>query len=245
MRQDPTDWVHRRNRDRVKSLRTKAYLAQITLGTLLVYWMGVVAILFAYKSGWDLPPKATDVLASTEMLYPWLLLATATLFVIWSYGAHSNLKLFDRRGIRHADQATIWWWLVPFAGFVMPFRVVHETARGSVAQTDEIHWNDLDSPAIARWWTGLFVTGLIASTMGGGMIGAATTIERFASAANVLLVGSVLMVAAALTAIGLIQVVTMGQVSLANEQWPAWTDFPITAVPPTGHGYYQPPSHTG
>jgi len=246
MRENPLpDWVHHRNRERVKSLRIKAYLAQIALGATLIYWMVEGAWLLAYKGGLNIPAEVFDIVISAESLYTVLLLATTILFVIWSYGAHSNLKLFDRRGIRHADQAAIWWWLVPFASFYVPFRVVHETARGSVAQNDELHWNDLDSPSIARWWTGLLLTGLISSQIGGLMIEAADRVAGVNTAINVLLVGSLLMVAAAATAIGLIQLVTIGQVGLANELWPDESRFPLTSAPPASHGSSQPPSPTG
>lgn len=239
------DWLHESERSRIKGLRTKAYLAQVTLGAALIYWVGEAAFVVAYRAGWVVPADAVDLMTSAEVLYPVLLLAAAVLFVIWSYTAHASLKRFGRRGIRRSDQATIWWWFVPFASFVVPYRVIGETTRGSVARVDDLHWNDVDSPSIVGWWTGFFVSGLLVSGMGGGMADSATSIAALDSAATVMVLGSLLMIAAATTAIGLIQVVTTAQAHLANTLWPVADGDVRRPVAPAGHGFYEPPTHTG
>jgi hypothetical protein len=237
----PPEWLHAAGLAKVRALKTKSYLAQMAIGVALLYWVGEAAASLAQIVGIasSVPGPIWDTLATAELLYPLLFVGCGTLFIVWSYGAHSNLKRFGRSELRHVDRATIWWWFVPFAFLYVPHRVIHETARGSLAAPDDLHWKDKESPAFAKWWTGLFLTSFTVSQVAAAIMAAAPNTIQLDVGMQVLLAGSILMIAAAATAIVLISRITDAQVGLANRLW-AGGDGPMQVVVPTGHGSLEP-----
>ena len=81
---------------------------------------------------------------------------TLVAFIVWLYGAHTNLSVFGRSS-RFKTAATVYWWFVPIANLFMPYQVVAELQEEMVALgTDD--WQDRD-PVI--WWWSLLVGGVI------------------------------------------------------------------------------------
>ena len=103
-----------------------------------------------------------NMLERLESGYVVLYLLTAAAFIAWSYRAHSNLDLFGRGKLTHEHWATLGWWFAPIANTWMPYRVIFETARGSVAPPSDPAWKATKLPSIVVWWTGLFIGGLVA-----------------------------------------------------------------------------------
>jgi hypothetical protein len=157
-----------------------------------------------------------ETLTGLESAYPAIFITTAVLFVAWSYGAHSNLRHLGRADVRHEDQATIWWWLVPFANLVLPFRVMFETSRGSTAPANDAGWRQSRLPAAAGWWTALLLAGLATTNVGSRMITESLTLSEFETSLQVSLAGELAMIGAAVAAVLMIKKIVIGQESLAS-----------------------------
>lgn len=219
-----------------KALRAVLMLAEITLGANIVFWI------VEATAAWAILTDRIDLFSQSiwrtvtaaESLYGLLLLVTAVAFISWSYRAHANLSALGRSAVRHDSRATIWWWLVPFASFVLPYRVIYETVRGSTAPPNANDWHDSRLPLVAKLWTGLFLVGLVAAQVASRVIGVAESVEEFRSAAVLLVIASVLLIGSAITAIIMVRMVTEAQLSLASNLWP---DIDTRRpAPPLGHG---------
>lgn len=141
-------------------------------------------------------------------------LATAIAFLSWSYKAHANLRLLRSAGIRHADAATLWWWLVPVAFLVMPFRVMFETVRGSLAPSDDAEWRRMRLAPSAVAWTVLFLGGTIVFQLGERLAYAATSDSALLTSLSVSIAGSAALAGAAIAAIVMVTRVTRAQETL-------------------------------
>ena len=210
-----------------ESIIAKARFAQVLLGVTAAYW-GIQAY-FSYGVSTDLDnldSELADFAVSLENLYPIGLLATAVAFVIWSYSAHASLRYLDRPAIYHQDQATIWWWIVPFAFLWMPFKVIYETTRGSIAPIDSAGWRKEKIPDVAGWWTGFFLVGIVATR---GVTSALDQI-RLEDLGNLIVwyaLGSGALVAAAIAAINMIELITVTQTARAREFHEARAGAPV------------------
>lgn len=75
------------------------------------------------------PPDALMALA-TLIQMP-LLLATATVFIIWFYLAHKTAKMFRPDTATRASGWAIGGWFIPFGNLVIPVRIARETWEAS------------------------------------------------------------------------------------------------------------------
>lgn len=147
-------------------------------------------------------------------LYRWVFLGTVIGFILWSYLAHSNLRLVGRSGMRHKDHAAIWSWFVPFANLVVPFQIVYETIRGTVAPPEDRDWLSHRLSRSAAWWTGCFLAGPVILRVSTAMLDHSVTSHQIRSGAAVYALGAGLMVAAAALAARLVGTTTDGQARL-------------------------------
>lgn len=74
--------------------------------------------------------------------------------LIWLYQAHKNLSLLGVQHLKYSHASCVWWYFVPFANLLMPFRTMKETWQASHAPSD---WFMLKTPAILRIWWGVWL----------------------------------------------------------------------------------------
>lgn len=195
------------------SLRTRATWAKLLLGISAAFATYLAYMTFTASTG------NVEPLDNYEGVLGWSLifgLATAVAFITWSYRAHANLTLLGRRNVRHSDQATIWWWIVPIAFLFMPFRVIYETCRGSSARADDGNWREAQLDPYTIWWTLLFLGGMILSRVGESMAFEAVTESEFTTALGVMAFAGAALAGAAGCAIGMVERITSNQEQLAS-----------------------------
>ncbi|MCZ7439702.1 DUF4328 domain-containing protein [Micromonospora sp. WMMC241] len=92
------------------------------------------------------------VLAEVLVTLPFIvaLLVAATLVVIWTWRVRKNLDAFGGAAPTQSPAWAIAGWLVPFANFVVPARVVSEVARLSL-------WRRRTPGLVVLWWSAWLV----------------------------------------------------------------------------------------
>lgn len=80
--------------------------------------------------------------------------------LFWLYQAHKNLSLLGVQDLKYSHASCVWWYLIPFANLLMPFRTMKETWQASHAVSD---WIMLKTPIILRIWWGLWLSSAILS----------------------------------------------------------------------------------
>jgi uncharacterized protein DUF4328/zinc ribbon protein len=82
-----------------------------------------------------------------------VILATAVVWLIWHHRAQANLRKLGVDGLRFTPAWVVWWWIIPFANFVMPPQATAETWRASEPATGAIEWKRKRlSPVFVVWW---------------------------------------------------------------------------------------------
>ena len=204
----------------LKSLRTRGGIAIALLAISAGYW--AIEAYASFSAG-SLSDEFVDIVIGLESLYLLVRIATFVAFVTWAYRAHANLSLMGRNGLNHENQATVWWWFVPVANLWMPFRVMFETVRGSRAETGDAQWRSHTLGTTTIWWTITFIAGLIAIQAATALFDGAVTYGDLETAFTVNGLASLIMLAAAVTAINMINQVRTGQERLATEPRTATT----------------------
>ena len=100
------------------------------------------------------------------------LIATATLWFIWSFRCNRNLRALGFDLLEFTPGATVWWWFVPFANLVRPYQIMRELLLGSVAasrgETGLIGASS--SRAVGLWWT-FYLLGNLVETLATQLMG--------------------------------------------------------------------------
>jgi hypothetical protein len=86
-----------------------------------------------------------DAVDGTAMLFK---LATIIVFGRWIYMAGRNLVDAGYQDLEFTPAARIWWFAVPFANFVMPFRGMRELWNASHGEGDYT----VDNGLVGAWW---------------------------------------------------------------------------------------------
>ncbi|PTA42810.1 DUF4328 domain-containing protein [Micromonospora sp. RP3T] len=137
------------------------------LGTAVCVAVGATAVLFTLSAlfpllGVRLARSAAEqldrdvllgaVLAEVLLTLPFILavLVAATLVVIWTWRVRRNLDAFSGAAPTQSPAWAIAGWLVPFANFVVPARVVAEVARFSL-------WRRRTPWLVPLWWAAWLV----------------------------------------------------------------------------------------
>jgi hypothetical protein len=86
--------------------------------------------------------------------------ATAVIFLVWVYRAHSNLAPLGARELRHSPGWAVGWFFIPILSWFMPFIVTKEIWRASDPDFEgETDWKQAPlSPLLVGWWA-LFLGG--------------------------------------------------------------------------------------
>jgi hypothetical protein len=79
--------------------------------------------------------------------------ATAIVWLIWHFRAQANLRKLGVDGLRFTPGWVVWWWIIPFANFVMPPQATAEAWRASEPAAGAIEWKAKRlSPVFVVWW---------------------------------------------------------------------------------------------
>lgn len=83
-------------------------------------------------------------------------------WLYWHVAAARNLRALGHRHLDHSPASHAWWWFVPFANLVMPYRATSELVGASIVDEPD------DFPAapdsMPAWW-GLWLAGNILSNI--------------------------------------------------------------------------------
>lgn len=87
---------------------------------------------------------------------------TLAVFGRWIYVAGRNLRAAGLDGLQFTPASRIWWFAVPFANFVMPFRGMRELWNASHGEADYAvnHW------LVTGWWALWLGNGIVSYLTG-------------------------------------------------------------------------------
>lgn len=188
-------------------------LVVLALVANIIYWAVEATLAFdiAFEPTFWTGPVIPGWITTWESAYPWVLIGTAALFVTWSYRAHANLRLLGRTGMQHKDHETVWWWLVPVANFFMPYKVIYETMRGTVAPLDDRNWGSSKVPSLVPGWATTFIAGIVITGVSKSMIDSALSVDELTTGSTGYLIGACALCVAALVASDLVVQATRAQ----------------------------------
>ena len=121
-----------------RPLRTYANLATIALALYVIL------------------PELLSLFATPEFLYYTVPLITAVIFLKWIFEASRNLSALGVTGQEFPSSWSVFWFFIPIANLVQPYRVVKEIWKGSHPNLKEgglSAWRKVPaSPLIIIWW---------------------------------------------------------------------------------------------
>jgi hypothetical protein len=78
-------------------------------------------------------------------------------FGLWIHRAAINLRAFRRRDMRYSPGECVWWFYVPVANLVHPFRAVREIWRASDPNAKSRSWQRSSSTQLLGIWWGTYL----------------------------------------------------------------------------------------
>ena len=86
-----------------------------------------------------------------------LIIATIPIWCVWHYRACANLYVLNRAVLTFSPAAQVYWWFVPFANLIMPYKATAELLRGAEASGDaDAAFGTIRSQpgaSMPLWWT--------------------------------------------------------------------------------------------
>lgn len=96
---------------------------------------------------------------SVLQLVTWL--ASLSLFLIWFYRANANARAMGAEDLMGSPGLSVGWFFIPIAWFFMPYVVVRDTWKASVAPRD---WQGRSAPPLVGfWWAAMLIANLAAA----------------------------------------------------------------------------------
>jgi hypothetical protein len=125
---------------------------------------------------YDLYSDDPDISSGTVAvigIYFAVVLGGVIAFIATFFRANKNLRALGRTDLEYTPGATIYWWFVPIAHFVMPFRVAQELVKASdPASGDDVggapsqdgagSWRVSPVPQLVQVWWGLWIANSLA-----------------------------------------------------------------------------------
>lgn len=123
----------------------------------------------------DLSPDNDDIswlTVNLMLVYLAALVGGVVFFIATFVRANRNLRALGRTDLEYTPKASIWWWFVPFAHLVVPYRIAVELFRasdpittgdggGTVSQWSSTSWKTSPVPPLVQFWWGAWVANAI------------------------------------------------------------------------------------
>ncbi|MFB6582056.1 MULTISPECIES: DUF4328 domain-containing protein [unclassified Streptomyces] len=127
-------------------------------------------------------------------------IVTGIVFVIWFHRVRTNAEVLAPGADKLPRGWAIGAWFIPFANFVLPYRIAVTTWTSSTPFGADGQRRWLRLTLVNLWW-GTFVLAKVLGWYGGRSYSSAETIEATRSAATTMLAGDVLDIVAAVLAV--------------------------------------------
>lgn len=145
-----------------------------------------------------------------SIVYIVVYLLCIVLFLVWQARAHGNLDSMARQ-----SPYTVGWgigyWFIPIVNLFRPYQLIRDIWEVSVE-----HAGHNVSSALIGWWWAAFILGSIFSQAGDRLYGNGSLYSDFVTANNVLMVGELIMIAAAVMAILIVRRISRMQKETFN-----------------------------
>ncbi len=167
---------------------------------------GIFTVLSLIVGEPEEPNLWVGLLAVAGLLLVILYLATGVLWLVWCYRTYANLLEVGCRRISSSLAASIYWWFVPFANLLMPFRITKEIWYRSELSNEFAEVSGDNLPPLQLWWAMLLISGFVGRIVANS--------KTFNPALE--LVSGVLDIASAYTAIQLVMGIHSHQQAMRN-----------------------------
>ncbi|MBS3927149.1 MAG: DUF4328 domain-containing protein [Sphingomonadales bacterium] len=178
----------------VRMLESRARIAKLAIYT----WMAFQLLGFGFQARFMLgepPDEALLGLGQTiDYLTLGMFLVSAVAISFWIHRAHENLRLFTSGPFEFSGQSAVFWFFVPFANLVQPFRAMRElwsSSRGPAGG------GSASTRMVDGWW-GCFIVGGLFSNIGARLLEAAASSDSQLSALALFDLGEVLRLCSAI-----------------------------------------------
>jgi hypothetical protein len=163
--------------------------------------------------------------------------AIAVLFIIWMWRAANNNEALGRRNPRLSDGWAIGGWFIPIANFVLPVLMMQDLWRGSETGVPRDHsdWRQARGSGLIGVWWGLLVASVIARVAARGnadAIGEFENFESFRAANTLIILATIVEIAAAVLAIAVVRTLARRQEQCLDAQRVAWQQRVPQGPPP-------------
>lgn len=147
----------------------------------------------------------------SSLIYLASVVVSLVLFLMWIHRTNRNAHVLAP-SFEMSPAWGVGWFFVPFAGLVKPFEGVEKTWCIS---TDPTRWRSQDTPALLRWWWGLFLASNIAGSFS-NLVSRENTVAGQSAAAGLTIATMAVVVASCVASIILVRRLTSRQVVALN-----------------------------
>ncbi|MFA6001676.1 MAG: DUF4328 domain-containing protein [Thermoleophilia bacterium] len=138
-------------------------------------------------------------------------LVTAIAFLQWIYRANKNCHGFGAREMNFRPGWSVGWYFVPFANFVMPYRVMKEIWQVS---TNPANWQNVQGGSILSYWWALWLIGGILGNISMRLSLGANSISALQTSTTVSILSGIIDLPLYLVAISLVSAIYKKQENL-------------------------------
>lgn len=168
--------------------------------------------------------EADDLVRASAFAFGGMVLATATVFIVWMWRASRNNEALGRDMPRLGSGWAIGGWFIPLANFVIPILIMQDLWRGSKASIPrgDMRWRIANRSALVGWWWGT----LLLSVLRFGPVGdtdPGTDLDELRAADFAGLFAMLFAVASAVLATLVVRRLEARQVEALRAQQAAWT----------------------
>jgi len=135
---------------------------------------------------------------------------TAIVFLMWINRANKNCHGFSS-GMEFTSGWAVGWYFVPIACLIKPFQVMNEIWRVS---HDPVNWKSLATPALLRWWWGLWLLGCVFGQLSFRMTMNAKTLDALQASTTISIMSSILDLPLCLVAVVMVGKILKAQTRL-------------------------------
>jgi len=143
--------------------------------------------------------------------------ATAVMWLLWSYRAYSNLGLMGTGRTDYRPRWAVGYWFLPLLNLFRPYQITKELWQRSEAGNASEWVRDMGTPALLGWW---WLAWLLSSILGQAVARAAFGAEGLAELQSLTtweIVDSALSIVAALLALSVVRAIDRLQAQAAAD----------------------------